>query len=311
MRVLAFLAAALGLVLGAAAPAAASEVTWSVVPAKATGPDGRRVVDLAVDAGRKVTEHVAITNHTPKPVVFTVDANDGYLTSSGLFDMKAADVQPVDGGSWISVPGTVRVAGGATVVVPVEITVPRNATPGDHPAGVTASLGTGAGQVRVQNRVGVRFNLRVTGALVEKLVVTRASAGYRPSWNPFRPGTLHVRYQVANEGNVRASADGRIRTSTLFGGTTWTDPAGARSREVLPGGSRELTAELAGRWPLGRITTEVGGTTVTTWALPIPQGALVLALLLGAYGVRVRRRRRRAYLERLVAQAKAEALLER
>ncbi|MFF5085052.1 hypothetical protein ACFY36_49110 [Actinoplanes sp. NPDC000266] len=299
-------AAVLSLVLGAAAPAAAlasSDVTWSVVPATAAGPDGRRVVDLEIGAGEKATEHIAVTNHTAKPVAFLVDANDGYLTASGLFDMRAADVRPVDGGSWITTAGTVTVAGGATVVVPVTVQAPAHATPGDHPAGVTASLTTGAGQVRVQNRVGVRFNIRVTGALVEKLAVTGATATYRPNWNPFRPGAVDVSYTVANQGNVRASAGFPIRA----GGRTAAQPGTARAREVLPGGSRDFTTSLS-VWPLGRITTEVGGTTVTTWALPLPQGLLVLALLLGAYALRAARRRRQAHLQRLIAQVRAEML---
>ncbi|HWS35236.1 MAG TPA: hypothetical protein VN408_21175, partial [Actinoplanes sp.] len=203
--------AVLSLVLGAAAPAvAAPDVTWSVVPANAIGPDGRRVVDFELEAGKKATEHVAVTNHTAAPVEFLVDANDGYLTASGLFDIRAADAEPVDGGSWITTPDTVTVAGGATGVVPVTIEVPAGATPGDHPAGVTASLNTRNGLVQVQHRVGVRFNIRVTGAFVEKLVISGAAVRYRPSWNPFRPGSLDVSYQVGNAGNIRASADGRI-----------------------------------------------------------------------------------------------------
>lgn len=311
IRTSAVVAAVLSLVLGAAAPAvAAADVTWSVVPANAIGPDGRRVVDLALGAGEKVTEHVAVTNHTAEPVEFLVDANDGYLTASGLFDMRAADVEPVDGGSWITTTDTVTVAGGATVVVPVTVEVPAGATPGDHPAGVTASLNTRSGLVRVQNRVGVRFNIRVTGAFVEKLVISGAAVRYRPSWNPFRPGSLEVSYQVGNAGNVRASADGGIRLSTLFGTTTWTDPGSARFREVPPGGTRVLSASVPDRWPLGRITAEVGGTTVTTWAPPIPQTLLVLALILGAHVLRVVRRHRISRLEQLIAQAKAEARAE-
>ncbi|WP_238011761.1 hypothetical protein KZZ52_13330 [Dactylosporangium sp. AC04546] len=310
----------------AAAPAPAvaepakGDVTWSVVPANAAGPDSRRVIDLALGGGEKVTEHVAVTNHSGRPVVFTVDANDGYLTESGLFDMRAADVAPTDGGSWITVPDNVTVAGGATAVIPVVIAVPARATPGDHPAGVTASLDTAAGQVRVQNRVGVRINLRVTGALDARLAVADVHATYHRSWNPFAAGTLDVRYTVSNPGNVRAAANTRVTTAHLFGKHTWTDPSSARAREVFPGGTREFATRLTGRWPLGRISTTVtvsaaadgaavaapAEVTVTGWALPIPQFLLALAVVLAVFAVRAWRRRRRAGLERLLAQARAE-----
>ncbi|GGM21381.1 hypothetical protein ACFFX1_00490 [Dactylosporangium sucinum] len=329
MRKIRLVLAVLVAVLGAPAQAARAEpakgdVTWSVVPATAAGPDSRRVIDLALAGGAKVTEHVAVTNHSARPVAFTVDANDGYLTAGGLFDMRAADVTPTDGGSWITVPDTVTVAGGATAVIPVVIAVPANATPGDHPAGVTASLDTAAGQVRVQNRVGVRINLRVTGALDARLTVADVRATHHRSWNPFAAGALDVRYTVSNPGNVRAAADTRVTTAHLFGRRTWTDPSSARVREVFPGGTREFSTRLTGRWPLGRISTTVtvsasadGATaaapaevTVTGWALPIPQLLLVLALVLPALAARTWLRRRRARLERLLARARAEGRAE-
>ncbi|NUT47715.1 MAG: hypothetical protein HOV94_10475 [Saccharothrix sp.] len=302
----------------------AGDVTWSVVPAGTGGPDGRRVVDVALAAGERVTEHVAVTNHSDRPVTFAVDANDGYLTAKGLFDMRAADVTPTDGGSWIEVADEVSVDGGATAVVPLVITAPPHATPGDHPAGVTASLATLSGQVRVQNRVGVRLNIRVTGDLRAALALGDVRATYRGSWNPFAPGAVEVRYDVTNEGNVRASADVDITTSTAFGEGTWTDGSAARAREVLPGGTREFDAHLPDRWPLGRITTRVvvspatedGATappvtiTVTTWALPIPQASTAALVVLLVLVTRALRRRRRRRLADLIARAKAEGRAE-
>ncbi|MGW4116931.1 DUF916 domain-containing protein [Actinosynnema sp. NPDC004786] len=331
-RVLLCVAAAAAVLCGPA-PAASGqppqgEVTWSVVPAKADGPDGRRVVDLELRGGERITEHVAVTNHSPRPVTFAIDANDGYLTDKGLFDMRAADVTPTDGGSWIDVPETVTVAGGATAVVPVAVAVPDHATPGDHPAGVTASLDTLSGQVRVRNRVGVRFNLRVTGDLKAALAVTDVHATYEGSWNPFAAGTVTVRYAVTNDGNVRAAADTGITTSSPFGSSTWTDGAAPRAREVLPGGMRQFEARVPGQWPFGRIGATVSVTpgavdgaaappaaepvtaTVTTWALPIPQAVLSAVVVLVVLLLRVVRRRRRRRLETMLAEAKAAGRAE-
>ncbi|QQQ73449.1 DUF916 domain-containing protein [Saccharothrix sp. 6-C] len=312
----------------ASAQPAQGEVTWSAVPANATGPDGRRVVNLELAGGETVTEHVAVTNHSARPVTFVVDANDGYLTDKGLFDMRAADVTPTDGGSWIDVPDTVTVPGGATTVVPVSVTAPEQATPGDHPAGVTASLDTLSGQVRVRNRVGVRFNIRVTGDLRAAFTVTDVHATYERSWNPFAAGTVIVRYTVANDGNVRAAADTAITTSNPFGDDTWTDPAAPRAREVLPGGRRQFETRLTDHWPLGRISTTVSVTpgaiddttapptaapvtaTVTTWAFPLPQALLPAFVALLWLAVRAIRRQRRRRLARMLAEAKAEGRAE-
>lgn len=301
----------------------AGEVSWSVVPASVNGPDGRRAVDLEIGAGRRVTEHIAVTNHSARPVAFVLDANDGYLTDKGVFDMRSAEVTPVDGGSWITVPDTVTVDGGATAVVPVVVTAPDHATPGDHPAGVTASLDTASGQVRVRNRVGVRFDIRVTGDLTAELAVTDVQATYEQTWNPFAAGTVHLRYDVANHGNVRVAPDIGVTSSTLFADTTWTDPGTARSREVLPGGTRRFDHRDTRAWPFGRITTTITvnpgphladaapvTVTVTTWALPVGQVVLLVLVVSAVLAIRFRARARRRRFDRLLARARDEGRAE-
>ncbi|MFC5824650.1 hypothetical protein [Nonomuraea insulae] len=298
-----------------------ADTTWSVVPANAGGPDGRSVIDLELAGGQQVIEHVAVINRSTQPVDFAVDANDGYLTSKGYFDMRPSDATPADGGAWLKVPDKVSIAAGATSVVPVKVSIPRNATPGDHPAGVTASLETVSGQVRVQNRVGVRLNIRVTGDYVAKLAVTGVRAEYTGSWNPFTAGSVEVTYTVANAGNVRLVTGNRVVTSTLVGESSWSDPSAAKARELMPGGSRTFVARVPGAWPLGPIGTTVtaipspagkalAGVTAervaigtTVWALPWPQLGLLALLVLSFFAIRTIAARRRRRIEKLIMLA--------
>ncbi|MEW9551954.1 hypothetical protein [Nonomuraea sp. NPDC050783] len=300
-----------------AAPSGA-DTTWSVVPAGAGGPDGRRAIDLELAGGGQVTEHVAVVNRSPRPVEFAIDAGDGYLTAKGYFDMRPSDAEPADGGAWLEVPGKVTVAAGATSVVPVKVSIPRNATPGDHPAAVTASLETVSGQVRVQNRVGVRLNIRVTGAYVARVAVTGVRAAYAGSWNPFAPGSVEVTYTVANTGNVRLVTDNRIRTSTVAGESDRSDPSTARAREIMPGGRRTFVARVPGTWPLGPVGATVtaipspaGGPLpgvtaervtagTTLWALPWPQLGLLALLALVLPAVRAIAAWRRRRIKKLI-----------
>src|SRR5690606_9857244 len=202
------------------------------------------------------------------------------------------------------------------------------ATPGDHPAGVTASLETVSGQVRVQNRVGVRLNIRVTGDYVAKVAVTGVRAEYVGSWNPFAAGSVEVTYTVANEGNVRLVTDNQVLTSTLAGENGWNDPSAARSRELMPGGSRTYVARVPGAWPLGPIATTVTavpspageplpgvaaqqaavGTTV--WALPWPQLGSIALLVLAFFAIRLNAARRRRRIEKLIMLARQSASQE-
>ncbi|WP_327589797.1 hypothetical protein OHA25_24320 [Nonomuraea sp. NBC_00507] len=295
-----------------------ADITWSVVPADANGPDGRSVIDLELAGGQQVIEHVAVINRSTQPVDFGIDANDGYLTSKGYFDMRPSDAEPVDGGAWLEVPDKVTTAAGATSVVPVKVSIPQNATPGDHPAGVTASLETISGQVRVQNRVGVRLNIRVTGDYVAKVAVTDVRAEYTGSWNPFAAGSVEVTYTVANAGNVRLVTDNRVLTSTFVGESSWSDPSAAKAREIMPGGSRTFVARVPGAWPLGPIGTTIAaipspagkpvpGVTAervaidtTVWALPWPQLALLALLVLAFFAIRVLAAWRRRRIEKLI-----------
>jgi hypothetical protein len=294
-------------VLSPAAPAAAAPatVTWTVQPATAAGPDGRRWIERTLDPGKQVTEHLAVRNLGDATAVFTLSAADGYLTGKGRFNMLPSDRKSIGGGTWITVPPTVTVRAGGTAVVPFTITVPTGVTPGDHPAGIAASIAGAQGTVQVESRVGFRLLLRASGTLHPELTAGAVRAEYGRSWNPLKPGRLRVFYTVANTGNVRVDARARVNGVTTELG------------ELLPGGSRAGATRVDGVWGLGRLRTTVelqptvpgestarpsATVTVTSWAVPWPQ-LLVLAaagLLLAAW--RLRRRR----LASMLARAREE-----
>lgn len=295
-------------------------ITWAVEPAGQDGPDGRVSLRHVVEPGGAVADQVAVTNFSDQPASFRVYAGDGIVTSAGDFDLMPAGMEPVDGGSWVtfgtvegSEPGgvgfVVEVAAGATVTVPLEIAVPADATPGDHPAGVVAELvDNGASGVQVASRVGVRIHLRVSGDVVARVVPDSVRATWEPSWNPFAPGTVRIEYVLANEGNVRLGARAVASLAGPF--DMGSDTAELEQREILP--SQEVVVETeVSAWPLVRSDGEITVTPVvvgddeveaalaavslpvSVWTIPWAQLAL-LALLLGAVVLARRLRRRTA-----------------
>lgn len=303
-------------------PDPSTSTTWTLQPSTEDGPDGRVSLRHVVEGGGTATDMVALTNFSDRPATFAVYASDGVVAPDGSFDVLPSDEEPADGGAWVTIGpadgSTARagggvvleVAAGATVRLPVQIGVPTNATPGDHPAGIVAELVQGeAGAVQLSTRVGVRVHLRVAGDVVAELVPEDVTATYTPSWNPFAGGTVTVTVAVANAGNVRLGAQ---TAATVAGpGGVALRTAASEQREVLPGEAATATVEipvaplvfawgdvavtpvLVGDDDLGGAALIDGTASFTVWTVPWSQLALLLALV-GAWLLARRLRRRSA-----------------
>jgi hypothetical protein len=309
------------LLLGVPVTAAADDpgtVSWSIAPATETGADGRTWIERDLDPGTTVTEHVAVRNLGDEATTFALAAADGYLTPTGRFSMLPSGTASEDAGTWVDVAESVALAPGETAVLPLTITVPADATPGDHAAGVAASVlsagtTTEGAQVGVESRVGFRVLLRVQGALDPAVAVTDVRAAYDTSWNPFAPGAVTVEHDLADTGNTRLSVDAQVAA-----GGRDADPG--VPVELLPGDTRTSATTVDRVWPLGPVAVTVTvdaavspdgealppvTAQVTVWAVPWPQLVVLagVALLVGA--ALTGRRRRRAELARVRAEAHA------
>lgn len=317
--------------------ASSGTVTWALQPANSDGPDGRVSLRHEVAAGGSVVDAVALTNYSEAPASFELYAGAGTVTGGGDFDIVRPERGATTDASWVtvgpldgatSVPGGLRLElpASSTVVVPISVRVPANATPGDHPVGVVAELVSGDDAVRLAARVGVRLHLRVTGDVVPRVAPTQVRAIWEPSWNPFAPGTVRLEYELANEGNVRLGAGADVTVSGPFGLGATTGP-GAQLREVLPGQSLPATAQVEA-WPLVRSTATVtvapsvvgeddvdaallpATVTVGVWTVPWSQMALILLLVGGVLLVRRLRRRAAARTQARIDAAVAAATAE-
>lgn len=332
----ALLAAALALILvglttGVASAADDTDeqptIRWSVTPADETGPDGRNAVEHDIDPGDTVADHFAVRNVSEDTVTFRLAAADGFYTRTGRFDMLPADQESVDSGTWIQIPEEVTVAAGETVVVPFEIVVPDTAEPGDHAAGITASVlqvqsSDEGANVGVESRVGFRVLTRVTGEITPAAEVGQAAATYALSWNPLRPGEVTVTFEVVNTGNTRLVAEGVVEA----GGKTVAFPAeGEITQELLPGDSRPLAVVVDDVWPLfvvpvsvtlDAVVVTMDGTTSSldpvsadtlAWAIPWPQLIVLAGLALVIAAFVWGRRRSKARIAGLLEEARAQA----
>lgn len=230
--------------------AAEEPITWSVKPADSTaGP--RPTFEYSNNPGLQIEDNVVIVNSGNVTATFEIygtDATNDFDT--GGLSLLPADQAPVDLGSWIVTDvSEVRLEPNTQATVPFKILVPSDASPGDHSAGIVASTTTvgedGDQAVVVDQRVGARVNMRVSGPVTVDVEPAGLVTGFAPSWVPFVPGTMSVDYAVTNNGNIRVDVVQDITIVGPFGiqlGTIAARPV----ENLLPGQATQVTADVSG-----------------------------------------------------------------
>jgi hypothetical protein len=249
-------------------------ITFGAGPANSTKPDGRTIFTYDSSAGGRIEDHIAIlnlTHHEETLRVYTVDVGPG---ADGGFFYAPRSAKRVGAGSWVAV-GTPHASGllhakpRSTTILPIHLTVPSNASPGDHVAAVIVSLtglvkGKSGQRVNLEQRVATRVLVRVSGTLRPQLTIEHLQAKYAAVTNPIKGGAVTVKYTVRNTGNALLSGTQQVTVHGLFGSTEH-----AKGLPViptlLPGGSFVVTTHLPDVFPEIRMTAKV---VVTPVALP-------------------------------------------
>jgi hypothetical protein len=310
MRYLASAVAVALLILLTPAPAAATgNGEWAVTPtpAEKPGPTPRLYFFLDARAGETVKESVRVTNLTTKPRSFVVYGADAYNTArNGGFAIRTRDDQQKDLGSWVRSEVTaVEVPARTSADIPFTITVPANATPGDHVGGIVAMEATASSSaqadgatVNIRRAVAARVYLRVAGAVVPGLGVPQLTVDVAA---PLLPTTTRgeIGYTVANVGNVHLVPSAEVTATGLFGHRITLTGATPAS-DMIPGARGTFAMTAAGIWPLDVVTTTVAvradgdvfaQRSARTLVVSRTAVALLAALVVAA-GWLIRRRRR-------------------
>lgn len=323
--------------------------TFAVQPSGKSGPDKRVRFDYQVAPGTTITDHVSVLNYSKSPVtlrVYAADATADYGT--GSFTLIGADRASTDLGAWTSVGGaksacpagsgaeqaacaaklgrTVTVGAGKLVTLPFTVAVPRNATPGDHSAGIVAGLRIASKTVTTEQRVGARVYVRVKGKLRPHLTASGVVGGFTGTANPVGRGTASIGFDLANTGNVRLNATPYVHLTGPFGIEIGTARL-AEMRDLVPGATTHVQAVFPRTPPLflvfsdltvraapaegGRLNVPDTTAHARAFALPWPALGIVVVVAGAVAGALWWRGRRRAQLARALAaytqQVRAEA----
>ncbi|WAL68359.1 DUF916 domain-containing protein [Amycolatopsis cynarae] len=312
----------------APSPGDAPRATFGVRPATEREPDRRSAFTYSATPGARLTDYLAVSNVGEAPVTVRIYAGDAFNTPDGGFDLLASGATPVDVGAWTKpAQDTVTVAPRSVQIVPFTLTIPANATPGDHTGGIVAALTTdrttsGGQKVALEQRVGARIYLRVTGEVHPALSIDGLTADYHGGLFSLG-GDVTLSYTVHNTGNTRLAGTRQVRVTTPWGSTV-DAPALPKLGELLPGASIRMSTQVGGLPAAGRLTGTVrvepapapghqdpaaaaAEASVAFAAVPWLPLAVAAVLLLTVLWLRWRRRRARAVRQAADGETRQEA----
>lgn len=271
-------------------------IAWAIATVDGEHGQGRPNFGYEAAPGTVITDAINVTNTGIEDLELAVYAADGFTTSSGTLDLLPAGEPSTGVGVW-TVPSVMSLAlePGESIDVPFTITVPSDATPGDHTGGIITSWSTGgSGTVESEHRSAMRIHISVPGERVAELSVGDVVVEAGAAWVPFAPVALDVTYQLTNSGNSRA-----LGHEVVSAGGPGSPTAATTTSEILPGSTVERVVEVAGVWPLFRVDVTVEVTpelldgsrgepvVVTRTVTVVPWGAIVALLVVVGVGVGV------------------------
>jgi hypothetical protein len=301
-----------------AAPPPDELVTFGIAPASGGRPDERSYVTVTAPPGSVLYDDVAIVNQSDVPLTLDVYAADAVNDAEGGLQLVPRAQARSESATWIELGQTTvdvaaqaRTTGPGYTVVPVTITIPADAEPGDNLAAIVVSMtaegrpGENTPAIDLEQRAGARIYVTVAGDIRPGLTIAGVKARY-VAGGAFGSGTLEVSYTLVNSGNVRFGVEPSVRATGPFG-LGARDADGRKIDELLPGSQVEQSVTLTGVWPMlfqnvtvsatpvatvGRDDPGLGTVSASVWTWAWSWIALiVVAVVAAAVALYVRRRR--------------------
>nr|WP_269329170.1 DUF916 domain-containing protein [Kineosporia babensis] len=316
--------------------AASDDVTWTVRTASNELGEARTSFSYDIRPGATIEDAMVVANRGKTPLTLGVYAADGFTTDAGQMDLVTKDAESIAVGAWVQADQeSITVKPGKTARIPFSVTIPENATPGDHAGGIITSLvqADDTETINVDRRLGIQIKLRVDGDLKPGFAIEDLNVGYRGTLNPAGQGDAEVSYTIRNTGNAILSGQGNTKITGPFGWFATDGPAQAIPGQLLPGETWKVSGTVEEVLPSGRlnakvtlvpIITDAAGSSTTlapvtasasAWALPWTLILLIVVLLAVVVGIVVVSRRNRARRKKLederVDAAVKEALAAR
>lgn len=243
--------------------------------------------EISLTPGAEKTAVIEVENDMSEAVELTTEvvnftAKDN--TGEPLYDF---DGTPSGIATWIHIEeGPVTLQPGQIKEYTATFTVPANAQPGGHYAGVIFNFGESTadaveGQLIIESKVGIPFLATVTGSYIEKgEVMSFGTVGDATSYTkgPVSFGTVDFK----NTGDIHLEPTGSVVITNMFGKTVKTIKINVDQAAVLPDSTRSFET---GDWAdvgngFGKYTA-----TITMSAGAVTDSATVSFWILSTMGI--------------------------
>jgi len=228
-----------------------------------------------LDRGESITDYLKLVNvsseKTMKVKIYPVDA---VVSNQGVFNPLDETDPKKDIGAWLKITESeVALAPQETRLIPFTLTIPEDASVGDHLGAIIAEKGelTPSGQagLSIKTRVGIRVWNTVPGEIIKNLQISNASWEIKNKKLSPKPTTLEkirtalglnkegfIILSLKNDGNVHLMPKGNIEINDIFGG--WVATLGNIS---LGTSALNQTTVVPVKWEkpalFGRLTAEI------------------------------------------------------
>lgn len=185
-------------------------------------PDNPRTESIfihEVEQAESIEDAVRVINNTAETKEVLVYAVDAVSSTGGAFACAQLAQESEGVGSWLELEQTeVTLAPQSSTDIPFVLTVPENASPGEHNGCIviqekTEPAEVGGTGIRLSFRTGLRVAVLVPGEIIRELNV--AGPNVRRSDN----NLVIIQPQVANEGNVSIDTQVTVWLKSILGKT--------------------------------------------------------------------------------------------
>ena len=249
---------------GVPAPKPTPRAFFGLGPATKGKIDGRAYFFWSATPGSPLSDQVVVVNFGVKPVtvrLFVTNAYSGVQGVTGFLPRGQARGGPA---GWITVQfphhsPVLHLAPRSKVTLPISVSIPKNAPPGDHEGAVIAALTSvvqvkGHAKLHLVQQVGVRVITRIScppatpHCLRPQFSVLDLRVSHSDPLNPFTSGSAVMSFVVKNTGNELLGGKVTASVSGLFGSTS-TGSQVITLPILLPGGSYRASLRVSGIYP--------------------------------------------------------------